>query len=295
MALAIENLHGKFVREFLANNHAETYLLVGGGRKILRDLAFECAKTILDTSGNVQEHSDCSVFDPLEIAEQTGKPIKGLRIEHVIHRKDGIQSIEQSLLYRPSHGAYRVVLVFDADHMTIDAQSALLKTTEEPPHKTILIFTAQNLHDLTPAFRSRCRVWRMPPVTNINNGGESVPKMEKLADLLPIFGDISFIAEMSTEEKELAIKVADNAFKALDKKMSLIDAVSFESVEDKKKSREQAFFELSVLRSIVSQATCLRDKEQVYWIDRIDYALEMLAAQVSPRIILDFLKEVEEL
>ena len=54
MALAIENLHGKFVREFLANNHAETYLLVGGGRKILRDLAFECAKTILDASGNVQ-------------------------------------------------------------------------------------------------------------------------------------------------------------------------------------------------------------------------------------------------
>ena len=64
----------------------------------------------------------------------------------------------------PVEGGARVAIVTAADRMTEDAQSAFLKTLEEPPAGTVLILTAADDERLLPTIRSRCSRVRLGPV-----------------------------------------------------------------------------------------------------------------------------------
>ena len=51
----------------------------------------------------------------------------------------------------------RVILLMDADKLTIPAQQALLKLVEEPPEDTVLLFATSLQHQLLPTILSRVR------------------------------------------------------------------------------------------------------------------------------------------
>jgi DNA polymerase III delta' subunit len=68
-----------------------------------------------------------------------------------------IRSLIQALslsLYHPS--GVRIVLIDDAEQMTVEAQNALLKLIEEPPPQTIFLLVTERLESLLPTVRSRC-------------------------------------------------------------------------------------------------------------------------------------------
>jgi hypothetical protein len=69
---------------------------------------------------------------------------------------------ELSLL--PVEGGARVAIVERADRMNEDAQSALLKTLEEPPRGVTIILAADEEELLLPTVRSRCARIRLGPV-----------------------------------------------------------------------------------------------------------------------------------
>lgn len=146
----------RFLKEKAEGHLADAYLLVGASRTRLREVALDCAAALLEARGAVQEHADFTLFDPAEFGAE------GLKVEHIAFRKEGVPCVETALRYRPKIGIHRALVLFDADRMTVDAQGALLKTTEEPPAGTVLFFTAAELHGLSPAMRSRCRIWRVP-------------------------------------------------------------------------------------------------------------------------------------
>ena len=58
---------------------------------------------------------------------------------------------------KPFRGRAKVFIVREADLLTTEAQSALLKTLEEPPRTTFLILISAGLNDLLPTTRSRCQ------------------------------------------------------------------------------------------------------------------------------------------
>ncbi len=58
--------------------------------------------------------------------------------------------------YRPFEGRRRVVIVDDAEAMAPAAQSALLKTLEEPPSATVFLLVSAMPDALLPTVRSRC-------------------------------------------------------------------------------------------------------------------------------------------
>lgn len=57
----------------------------------------------------------------------------------------------------------RVIVMDDADTMTIEAQNALLKLLEEPPADTVLILTAHKPHQLRPTIHSRVQTINVLP------------------------------------------------------------------------------------------------------------------------------------
>ena len=76
----------------------------------------------------------------------------------------GVRDLVRELALLPVEGEARVAIVAAADRMTEDAQSAFLKTREEPPAGTVLILTAADEERRLPTIRSRAARVRLGPV-----------------------------------------------------------------------------------------------------------------------------------
>ena len=78
--------------------------------------------------------------------------------------KRGVRDLVTELSLLPVEGVARVAIILDAHRMNDDAQSALLKTLEEPPAGTTLILCADDEERLLPTVRSRCARVRLGTV-----------------------------------------------------------------------------------------------------------------------------------
>ncbi len=79
-------------------------------------------------------------------------------------RARGVRDLVSELALMPVEGGHRVALIQDAHRMNEDAQSALLKTLEEPPPDTTLVLIADDEERLLPTVRSRCARVRLGTV-----------------------------------------------------------------------------------------------------------------------------------
>ncbi len=79
-------------------------------------------------------------------------------------RPRGVRDLVSELALLPVEGGARVAIIRDAHRMNEDAQSALLKTLEEPPSGTTLILLADDEERLLPTVRSRCARIRLGTV-----------------------------------------------------------------------------------------------------------------------------------
>ncbi len=79
-------------------------------------------------------------------------------------RPRGVRDLVADLALMPVEGGARVAIVESADRMTEDAQSAFLKTLEEPPDGVVTILCADDDARLLPTIRSRCARIRLGPV-----------------------------------------------------------------------------------------------------------------------------------
>ena len=69
---------------------------------------------------------------------------------------DAVRNITGWFATRPLYTRRKVCIIENADHMTEQAQNALLKTLEEPPSYGAIILTAENPGMLLETVRSRC-------------------------------------------------------------------------------------------------------------------------------------------
>ncbi|HEY7701637.1 MAG TPA: hypothetical protein VIB02_04935, partial [Candidatus Limnocylindrales bacterium] len=76
----------------------------------------------------------------------------------------GIRDLIAELALLPVEGGARVAVIEAAQRMNEDAQSALLKTLEEPPSGATIILCADAEEPLLPTIRSRCARVRLGPV-----------------------------------------------------------------------------------------------------------------------------------
>jgi DNA polymerase III delta' subunit len=79
-------------------------------------------------------------------------------------RYRGVRDLIADLALLPVEGGARVAILERADRMNEDAQSALLKTLEEPPAGVTIVLCANDEEQLLPTVRSRCARIRLGPV-----------------------------------------------------------------------------------------------------------------------------------
>ncbi len=67
-----------------------------------------------------------------------------------------VRALITAAAYRPFEGRRRVIVIDDADQLTVEAQSALLKSLEEPGPSSVFILVSSKPETLLPTVRSRC-------------------------------------------------------------------------------------------------------------------------------------------
>jgi len=70
---------------------------------------------------------------------------------------EDIRNILKGLIIKPLYSKYKVIIINDADNMTVQAQNALLKSLEEPPSYVVFVLTVQSGAAMTQTIRSRCQ------------------------------------------------------------------------------------------------------------------------------------------
>jgi DNA polymerase-3 subunit delta' len=80
-------------------------------------------------------------------------------------RPRGVRDLVAELALLPVEGGFRIAIIEDAHRLNEDAQSALLKTLEEPPNGVVLLLCAEEEDRLLPTVRSRCARIRLGPVS----------------------------------------------------------------------------------------------------------------------------------
>ena len=69
-----------------------------------------------------------------------------------------VKEMMKKIFLKPLRSKDKAVIIEDADLLTTQAQSALLKVLEEPPAHTIIILVAENLEVFLPTILSRCLI-----------------------------------------------------------------------------------------------------------------------------------------
>jgi len=100
----------------------------------------------------------------------------------------GIRDLIGELALLPVEGGARVAIIEAAHRLTEDAQSAFLKTLEEPPAGTTVILCADDEERLLPTIRSRCVRLRLGPTGSraieqilADHGAADAPTAARLA------------------------------------------------------------------------------------------------------------------
>ncbi len=103
-------------------------------------------------------HPDIQIISPEHVTTKHGRVrTKDIGVETA-------RAIAVDAMTTPLSGVRRVIIVTEAEYLTVAAQNALLKTLEEPAAQTVLIMTAVHEGRLLPTVRSRMQRVSLPRV-----------------------------------------------------------------------------------------------------------------------------------
>jgi len=72
-----------------------------------------------------------------------------------------IRSLVEEINKKPFEGDKKVIIIYHADKMTVQAQNAFLKTIEEPPKNVTIFLLCENLEVILDTIKSRCQIHKL--------------------------------------------------------------------------------------------------------------------------------------
>lgn len=130
-----------------------------------------------------------------------------------------IKNLQKNIFYKPIKSIYKASIIQDSQHLTTEAQNALLKILEEPPNNTLIILTADSKELLLPTVLSRCHIIDIPSVVNYDT--EKHKEISEQVENL-INNDIRYclyLAEKKSGSKEEALAWLEDVIIILRKKL----------------------------------------------------------------------------
>jgi len=201
--------------------------------------------------------------------------------------KIGIEPVHE-LQHTLHYGQYesasqRVVIIDSADRLTLPAQSALLKTLEEPPVGTTILLTATSPSALLPTVVSRCTLLFLPPVPD-----DQITAF--IQDAYPGVNAAS-IAALSHGAPRLAVAYATNPEQATADQVVAQEVESllqtgglFERLQAATRMVAAADQRERYVAELVTQArTTARTTQSSITLDAVERLLQRLRANVNPK------------
>lgn len=248
------------------------------------------------------------------ISNRLGKIILGCEenSEHVdlIHWKigknkkslgvDDIRALNEEINKKPYEGNNKVVIIYDADKMTTQAQNAFLKTIEEPPFGVYIFLLCANLQSMLETIKSRCQIHKLNPLSPsemeefIKNKYSDLSE-EKIKILVAFSDGIPGKAETLVFDeyfKNMRNTVVDFLIKI--KELDKIEILAYEEKFIKFKEREEDFFQcfITFLRDAILYKE-VGNKEILINMDKIN-EVEKLCSMFSFSQLNDIIKVVRE-
>ncbi|MDU7243413.1 DNA polymerase III subunit delta' [Clostridium sp.] len=78
---------------------------------------------------------------------------------------DDVREIVDEINKKPFESDKKVIIIYDGNKLTVQAQNALLKTIEEPPKGVFIILLCESLELILDTIKSRCQVYKLTPLT----------------------------------------------------------------------------------------------------------------------------------
>jgi len=154
----------RFLRQLIQTGHVPHALLFSGMAGIGKaSMAREFAKVLncLDAASadSCDRCGSCHKIDG-----GVHPDLAWITSEGAFIKLDQIRDLRKRIRYRPFEGAYRVIVIEDAQKLREEAANALLKILEEPPKQHIFILLALEPQMLLPTIVSRCCHVRFQPL-----------------------------------------------------------------------------------------------------------------------------------
>jgi DNA polymerase-3 subunit delta' len=171
---------------------SHAYLFAGPEKLGKKTLALQWLSLFLGNAKDFINHPDFMFIEPVE------KEIKISQIRDLIQR----MSLKSS-------SSIKAAIINNAHSMNQEAQTALLKTLEEPRGSSILILISDKIHYLFPTILSRVQVIKFSPVRNqeINkyllNKGFSQKEAEDLSSISS--GRPGAVMDFIADKKEMEV------------------------------------------------------------------------------------------
>lgn len=77
---------------------------------------------------------------------------------------DEIREVVEEINKKPFEGDKKVIIIYDGNKMTTQAQNAFLKTIEEPPSGVYIILLCESLELILDTIKSRCQIYKLSPL-----------------------------------------------------------------------------------------------------------------------------------
>ncbi len=74
---------------------------------------------------------------------------------------NSIRTLNEEINKKPYEGNNKVIIIYDGDKMTIQAQNAFLKTIEDPPKNVTILLLCENLQVILDTIKSRCQIHKL--------------------------------------------------------------------------------------------------------------------------------------
>ncbi len=215
-------------------------------------------------------------------------------------RVEQIRGLQRGLSLVSNERGHRVVLIFEADRLRIEAANALLKTLEEPPDATTLVLVAERSNALPSTVRSRTTVVRF--VGEAAAGLAEVLGTDGLSEeaawLAAEIGGGSYTAarEWADLNLEPALEMCEFLARTQEASVSeILDfAESFRGPTEKSRPRTELLLSVfdAVARRAARAAADKRDHSELTgWLDRIEAAAtarrELQRRNLNPQMLVE--------